>query len=130
MAKADTGLTAAQLAIMSLFWEQGELGVAQVWQLLGQRRRLARNTVQTTLTRLAEKGWLHVRRDGNTDYFRAGAAAQRGRTRHRRATGRQRIRRVDGGADRDAARESADLVRRGRAHSELIAAAEKGSRAR
>jgi predicted transcriptional regulator len=71
MAKATTGLTAAQMAIMGLFWEEGELGVAQVWQLLGKRRRVARNTVQTTLTRLAEKGWLHVRRDGNTDYFRA-----------------------------------------------------------
>ncbi|HEY4307810.1 MAG TPA: BlaI/MecI/CopY family transcriptional regulator [Pirellulales bacterium] len=71
MAKATTGLTAAQLAIMGLFWDEGELGVAQVWQLLGKRRRVARNTVQTTLARLAEKGWLLVHRDGNTDYFRA-----------------------------------------------------------
>jgi predicted transcriptional regulator len=69
----ETGstLTPAQLEIMNLFWEHGELGVAQVWKLLGDRRTVARNTVQTTLTRLVEKGWLQSRAEGNTFYFRA-----------------------------------------------------------
>jgi predicted transcriptional regulator len=60
-----------QLEIMNLFWEEGELGVAQVWKLLSSCRPVARNTVQTTLTRLVEKGWLRSRAEGNTFYFRA-----------------------------------------------------------
>jgi predicted transcriptional regulator len=32
---------------------------------------VARNTVQTTLTRLVQKGWLRSRAAGNTFYFRA-----------------------------------------------------------
>ncbi len=78
MAKSEprSPLTPAQWEIMNLLWEHGELGVAQVWKLLGQRRSLARNTVQTTLTRLAEKGWLRVRSEGNTFYF--APARQRG----------------------------------------------------
>jgi BlaI family transcriptional regulator, penicillinase repressor len=69
--KADAKLTPAQLEIMNLFWQHGELGVAQVWQLLAAERKVARNTVQTTLTRLAEKGWLKSRAQGNAFIFRA-----------------------------------------------------------
>ena len=68
---ADSNLTPAQLEIMNLFWERGELGVAQAWRLLSEKRPVARNTVQTMLTRLAEKGWLHSRAEGNAYYFRA-----------------------------------------------------------
>jgi BlaI family penicillinase repressor len=67
----QTKLTPAQLEIMNLFWEHGELGVAQVWRLLSSRRTVARNTVQTMLTRLAERGWLQSRAQGNAFYFRA-----------------------------------------------------------
>jgi BlaI family transcriptional regulator, penicillinase repressor len=71
MVKQAASLTPAQLEIMNHLWDRGELGVAQVWKLLAARRRIARNTVQTMLTRLAEKGWLHVRTAGNAYYFRA-----------------------------------------------------------
>jgi predicted transcriptional regulator len=64
-------LTAAQLEIMELFWERGELTVAQVWNALKTRRTIARNTVQTTLTRLVDKEWLKSRSEGNTFWFRA-----------------------------------------------------------
>jgi len=64
-------LTPAQLEIMNLFWEQGELGVAQVWKLLSARRKVARNTVQTMLTRLVERGWLLARPEGKAFFFRA-----------------------------------------------------------
>ena len=64
-------LTPAQLEIMNLFWEQGELGVAQVWKLLSARRKVARNTVQTMLTRLVERGWLLARPEGKAFCFRA-----------------------------------------------------------
>src|SRR5437879_4798831 len=69
--QAEAKLTAAQLEIMNLFWERGELGVAQVWRLLSERRKVARNTVQTMLTRLVEKGWLQARPEGTAFCFRA-----------------------------------------------------------
>jgi predicted transcriptional regulator len=71
MAQAETKLTPAQLEIMNLFWQHGELGVAQVRQMLSSRRAIARNTVQTMLKRLADKGWLYARAQGNAFYFRA-----------------------------------------------------------
>ena len=74
--KAESKLTPAQLEIMNLFWVHGELGVAQVWGFLSGHRKVARNTVQTTLTRLVDKGWLVARANGNAFCFRAA----RGRT--------------------------------------------------
>ena|SRR5450432_1885668 len=71
MTKTEATLTPAQLELMNLFWEHGELGVAQVWQLLSGRRAVARNTVQTMLKRLSDKGWLQARAQGNAFYFRA-----------------------------------------------------------
>ena len=71
MPQAETSLTPAQLEIMNLFWQHGELGVAQVREMLSTRRAIARNTVQTMLKRLADKGWLHARAQGNAFYFRA-----------------------------------------------------------
>ena len=68
---SQSKLTPAQLEIMNLFWEQGELGVAQVWKLLSARRKVARNTVQTMLTRLVERGWLLARPEGKAFCFRA-----------------------------------------------------------
>jgi predicted transcriptional regulator len=63
-------LTAAQLEIMDLVWDNGELGVAQVWKLLAERRSVARNTVQTMLTRLVDKGWLRIRTEANAHFYR------------------------------------------------------------
>jgi len=51
-------LSDAQLEIMNLVWDAGERTVADVWQTLAERRGIARNTVQTMLVRLEEKGWL------------------------------------------------------------------------
>lgn len=69
--RSQSTLTAAQMEIMNLFWDHGELGVAEVWQALAENRRIARNTVQTMLRRLADKGWLVVRAEGNAFYYRA-----------------------------------------------------------
>src|SRR2546423_1929847 len=71
MSKKSGSLSPAQLEIMSLFWDQGELGVAQVWRWLGGRRPIARNTVQTMLTRLADRGWLRARAEGKAFVFKA-----------------------------------------------------------
>lgn len=69
--RPESNLTAAQLQIMNLFWDHGELGVAQVWKLLSAARPVARNTVQTMLSRLAERGWLRTRAEANAFYYRA-----------------------------------------------------------
>jgi BlaI family transcriptional regulator, penicillinase repressor len=69
--RVQSHLTPAQLEIMNLFWERGELGVAQVWKLLSDERPIARNTVQTMLARLAERGWLRARAEANAFYYRA-----------------------------------------------------------
>ncbi|HEX3154615.1 MAG TPA: BlaI/MecI/CopY family transcriptional regulator [Candidatus Angelobacter sp.] len=75
MTQGEAKLTSAQLEIMNLFWEHGELGVAQVRELLKDRRpkahNIARNTVQTMLKRLADRGWLQTRAQGNAFVFRA-----------------------------------------------------------
>ena len=64
-------LSDTQLEIMNVVWERGEATVAQVWKTLAARRKVARNTVQTLLTRLEEKGWLQHRREGNAFFYSA-----------------------------------------------------------
>ena len=53
-------LSEAQLEIMNGVWDHGEVTVAEVGKVLAGRRSVARNTVQTVLTRLEDKGWLRV----------------------------------------------------------------------
>jgi len=54
-------LSEAQFEVMNIVWELGECTVADVLDRLSQNRDLARNTVQTMLSRLDEKGWLRHR---------------------------------------------------------------------
>ncbi len=58
-------LTSSQLEVMNVIWEQREGTVASVWRALRDKRGIARNTVQTTLVRLEEKGYLRHREKGN-----------------------------------------------------------------
>lgn len=59
-------LSDGQLEIMNVVWERGEVSVSEIWEILSARRPLARNTVQTTIARLEEKGWLRHRTLGKT----------------------------------------------------------------
>jgi predicted transcriptional regulator len=62
-------LSEAQHEIMNLVWDRQPCTVADVWQVLKERRGLARNTVQTLMARLAEKGWLwHEEGEGGFVY--------------------------------------------------------------
>jgi predicted transcriptional regulator len=61
-------LSDVQLEIMNIVWDHGECGVADVWKILADRRGVARNTVQTLMVRLEEKGWLTHREDGGYLY--------------------------------------------------------------
>jgi BlaI family transcriptional regulator, penicillinase repressor len=69
------GLTPAQMEVMELVWQRGQVGVAEAWKALSERRPIARNTVQTTLARLHERGWLRATEEGNAFVY----AAARGR---------------------------------------------------
>jgi predicted transcriptional regulator len=64
-------LSEAQLEIMNLIWDHGEVTVADVWKALALRRRVARNTIQTMIVRLEEKGWLHSQTEGHAYRYRA-----------------------------------------------------------
>jgi predicted transcriptional regulator len=64
-------LSAAQMEIMEIVWASGEVGVADVWKALAERRPVARNTVQTTLARLHDRGWLKARAEGNAFVYAA-----------------------------------------------------------
>ena len=69
--KLPAPLSAAQREIMDLVWQHGEVPVAQVWEILAARRDVARNTVQTMLVRMEEKGWLKHRSIGRTFVYQA-----------------------------------------------------------
>jgi BlaI family penicillinase repressor len=66
MARQTPALSEAQLEVMNVVWDGGAVTVADVWKALSERRRVARNTVQTTIARLEEKGWLRRHGDGPT----------------------------------------------------------------
>lgn len=67
-------LSEAQLEIMHVVWDGGEVTVTDVWTELARRRPVARNTVLTLMDRLEKKGWLRRRADGQTHYYTAAAA--------------------------------------------------------
>ena len=64
-------LSGAQLEIMNVVWDKGEVTVTGVWKVLSKHRPVARNTVQTLMTRLEEKGWLSHRTEGNRFLYSA-----------------------------------------------------------
>ncbi len=64
-------LSKAQTEIMEIIWEQEEVTVSEVWETLSQRRPVARNTVQTMMVRLEEKGWLKHRTLGRSFLYSA-----------------------------------------------------------
>ena len=64
-------LSEAQLEIMHVVWDGGEVTVTDVWTVLARRRPVARNTVLTLMDRLEKKGWLKRRADGQTHYYTA-----------------------------------------------------------
>ena len=88
MAKSEKmpPLSEAQLEIMNVVWDNREVTVAQVWQELSQRRRVARNTVQTMITRLEDRGWLKHRSEGIAFWYTA--------TSSRKVTLRRMLRRM------------------------------------
>ncbi len=64
-------LSEAQMEIMNVVWDRGEATVADVWRVLSTRRKIARSTVLTMLTRLEQKGWLSCDQEGHAFRYRA-----------------------------------------------------------
>ena len=64
-------LSPPQMEVMKLVWERGEISVGEVWREIAAKRGVSRNTIQTTMTRLEERGWLEHRKVGQTFFFRA-----------------------------------------------------------
>jgi BlaI family transcriptional regulator, penicillinase repressor len=72
VSNADSNpLTAAQREIMEIVWARGQVTVAEVRTALAASRAVARNTVQTMMGRLEERGWLTHRQIGRTFMYRA-----------------------------------------------------------
>lgn len=64
-------LSEAQIEIMNIVWDRGEVTVADVWKAVAERRKVARNTVLTMIGRLEEKGWLERDDAGHAYRYRA-----------------------------------------------------------
>ena len=64
-------LSEAQLEIMNVVWDHGEVTVSVVWKALAAEREVARNTIQTMMVRLEEKGWLQCSNLGHAFRYRA-----------------------------------------------------------
>ncbi len=64
-------LSEAQQEIMEIIWDRGELSVSEVWDVLQERRDVARNTVQTMIVRIEQKGWIEHRSIGRTFVYKA-----------------------------------------------------------
>ena len=72
MAKhAPQALSEAQQEIMEIIWDRGEISVSEVWDVLQERRDVARNTVQTMIVRIEQKGWIEHRSIGRTFVYKA-----------------------------------------------------------
>jgi predicted transcriptional regulator len=72
MAESDSSpLTMAQREIMEVVWAKVEVTVTEVRDALEKKRDLARNTVQTMMVRLEERGWLQHREQGRTFIYSA-----------------------------------------------------------
>ena len=69
--KTPQVLSEAQQEIMEIIWDRGEVSVSEVWDVLQERRGIARNTVQTMIVRIEQKGWIEHRSVGRTFVYKA-----------------------------------------------------------
>lgn len=63
-------LSESQLEVMHIVWNKGEVSLGDVWAELTKSRPLAKNTVQTLMSRLVDKGWLTYRQEGSAFIYR------------------------------------------------------------
>jgi len=63
-------LPEGQREIMEIVWDQGEVSVFEVREILSQTKEVSRTAVRTTMERLEEKGFLAHRVIGRTHFYR------------------------------------------------------------
>lgn len=71
--KRKRKLSPANLEIMKVAWEKGEVTVADVVEAINSKRRepVRRTTVQVQMNRLEDYGWLKHRSEGRTYIYSA-----------------------------------------------------------
>ena len=69
----SNNLSPANLEIMKVIWEKGEVTVNKVFDTINSRRgkKLRRTTIQVQMNRLESYGWLTHREEGRTFYYSA-----------------------------------------------------------
>jgi predicted transcriptional regulator len=79
--KRKRKLSPANLEIMKVVWEKGEVTVSDVVEVINARRRepVRRTTIQVQMNRLEDYGWLTHRTDGRTYVYSAVAEKQKTR---------------------------------------------------
>lgn len=71
VSKSKTPLSRGEREVMEIIWDQGEVGVLEVTEILNRQRPVARNTVRTLMERIKEKGWLTHRVEGRSYRYSA-----------------------------------------------------------
>jgi predicted transcriptional regulator len=71
--KKSRKLSPANLEIMKIIWDMGEVTVNDVFEAINSKRKekLRRTTVQVQMGRLEDYGWLTHRKEGRTYFYSA-----------------------------------------------------------
>ena len=74
-------LSPANLEIMKVVWEKGEVAVNEVVEAVNAKRKrpVRRTTIQVQMNRLEDYGWLKHREEGRTYIYSAAAEKQKTR---------------------------------------------------
>ncbi|MGA3171502.1 MAG: BlaI/MecI/CopY family transcriptional regulator [Chthoniobacteraceae bacterium] len=62
-------ISAAEWEVLNIVWDRGSATAPEVYEALSRRTGWHQKTVNTFLTRLAEKGVLAIRREGKTNLY-------------------------------------------------------------
>jgi predicted transcriptional regulator len=75
-------LSPANLEIMKVAWEKGEVTVNDVFEAINTKRKkkLRRTTIQVQMNRLEDYGWLQRRKEGRTYFYFASVEKQKTRS--------------------------------------------------
>ena len=79
--KKSRKLSPANLEIMKIIWDKGEVTVNDVFEAINAKRKdkLRRTTIQVQMGRLEDYGWLTHRKEGRTYFYSAAAEEQKTR---------------------------------------------------
>lgn len=79
MTKKLPRLSEANLEIMKIIWDKGEVTIADVHEEINSNRtdKIGRTSVQVQMTRLEEYGWLQHRKEGRSYIYTATQDRQR-----------------------------------------------------